>query len=87
MENKSKKCSHCGARLDENTIGFFSEGTNFYKIYLDGEFLGYEFNDSSEIGERGFYCRECGRDLHLSEEEVIEILKEMVNESDDKNFS
>ena len=77
MENKSKKCSHCGARLDENTIGFFAEGTNFYKIFLDGEFLGYEHDESDESGELGFYCKECGRDLHLSEEEIIEILKEV----------
>ena len=77
MENKSKKCSRCGVKLDENTIGFFAEGTNFYKIYLDGEFLGYEYDESDEIGERGFYCRDCGADLSLSEEEVKEILKEV----------
>ena len=77
MDNKSKKCSHCGARLDENTIGFFAEGTNFYKIFLSGEFLGYEYDESDEMGERGFYCRECGADLSLNEEEVIEILKEV----------
>ena len=77
MENKSKRCSHCGVKLDENTIGFFAEGTNFYKIYLSGEFLGYEYDESDESGELGFYCKECGRDLSLSEEEVIEILKEV----------
>ena len=79
MENKSKKCSHCGARLDENSIGFFTKGTNYYKIFLDtdflGDFLGYELDESDERGEKGFYCRECGKYLYLSEEEVIEILK------------
>jgi len=84
MENKSKKCPRCGARLDENTIGFFSEGTNYYKTYLDGEFLGYELDEPFEIGERGFYCRECGTDLPLSEEEVIEILKEVASETQSK---
>ena len=76
MENKSKKCSSCGARLDKNTIGFFAEGTNYYTIYLDGEILRYELAESSEIGKMGFYCRECEADLSLSEKEVKEILKE-----------
>ena len=76
MENKSKKCPRCGARLDENTIGFFAEETNYYTIYLDGEILRYKFAESSEIsGDFGFCCKECGADLSLSEKEVKEILK------------
>ena len=78
MENKSKRCSHCGARLDENTIGFFTEGVNnYYKVFLSGDCLEYDLDETEGSGEFGFFCRECGRDLHLSEEEIIEILKEV----------
>ena len=78
MDNKSKKCSHCGATLNEDSIGFFTEGVNnYYKILLSGASLEYNLDETDESGELGFYCRKCGRDLYLSEEEVIEILKEV----------
>ena len=79
MENKNKRiCSHCGARLNEDSIGFFTEGVNnYYKISLSGDSLEYDLDESEGSGEFGFFCRECGRDLHLSEEEVKEILKEV----------
>jgi len=81
MENKSKRCSRCGVKLDENTIGFFSESVNYYRIYLDDLVggLGYRFKTDESLPKDkfGFYCRDCGADLSLSEEEVIEILKEV----------
>ena len=86
MENKSRKCPHCGAKLNEDNIGFYSENIVYSRIHLEKGILEYE-PDGTEMGKSGFYCRECGADLSLNKEEVKEILKEVASESDDKNFS
>ena len=80
MENKSKRvCSHCGARLNGNAIQRFVKETTYYNLYLEDDLLRQEPDEpeSNKIEDEGFCCRECGANLSLSEEEVIEILKEV----------
>lgn len=69
-------CPHCECDfVEDEEIGFSQSGTQTSKVWLDGDYLGYEADDFEQSGETEFYCRSCGGSLELNEEEVIKILK------------
>jgi len=75
MENKNKKCPHCGAKLNEDNIGFYSANIVYSRIHLEEGILEYE-PDGTEMGKSGFYCRTCNTSLNfLNMDEVEKILK------------
>lgn len=71
-----KNCPSCGVDLDEDTIRFFENANNLYKVKLTPEnYLDYEFDEVVYVHDTSFICRECGANLHLREQDVVEILK------------
>jgi len=74
MEDKSR-CPYCGTELNKDTIGFYSEDLNYYRICLEDGLVGYDLSGTEGIGKCGFYCRKCDSNLMLNEDEVKEILK------------
>ena len=79
MDNKSKRCPRCGATLNGDAIQRFVKETIYYNLYLEDDLLREEPDEpeSNKIEDEGFCCRKCGFVLELSEDEVIEILKEV----------
>lgn len=71
-------CPRCQVELKDN-IGYISGGRIFYRLYMDGEFLRYEFCEANDIDE--FYCKNCMEVLDITEEDVKNILKGGENEN------
>lgn len=65
-------CEKCGER-DEDDIRFWQRGTSLYTIYVNDNEIKYRLYDFDDNESACFYCRECGRDIHTTEEEIIEI--------------
>ena len=51
------------------------EGTQFFNVNLQHGNLNYETDEFQNSGEGLFYCRNCGNELDISSDEVIEILE------------
>jgi len=69
------KCPYCKQKLRESGIGYSQAGVMLYKLISDGENLDYEIDEFTDTDGGEFYCRNCGRTLPLTEDEVIKILK------------
>jgi len=72
------KCPYCGEDLKHN-LAYGQTGTMFFKIYPDGEFVGYEY-DEFEAEDSGFYyCRNCLKELDLDytkdEKRILNLVK------------
>ena len=82
------KC-RCGVTLNEENIQYIQTLTEWNSVCLDmsGEYLDYESCDSEGNGDGYFACLVCGRSLNLSEDKVIEILKEAKKETEHKRES
>ena len=70
-------CPKCNKDLKTEGIGQACKGEKLYSVDLDPVSNDQlEFNEKSFEGDESvFYCMACGRDLTLTDEEVIDILK------------
>ncbi|MFA5543287.1 MAG: hypothetical protein WDA47_05900 [Bacilli bacterium] len=68
------KCKNCKTKLEQGVIGFRKVYPNHYEVGLVDDELEYiEIEDLVDDGV--YYCTSCYKDLSLSDDEVIEILK------------
>lgn len=71
------KCKNCKTKLEQGVIGFRKVYPNHYEVGLVDDELEYiEIEDLVDDGV--YYCTNCYKDLSLSDDEVIEILKRPV---------
>jgi len=76
------KCQNCNAELKQNNIGFSiieDRTESIYSIFTDKGHLEYQLEEVTDFEgddeRKTFFCRECCKDLDLSEKEVISLLE------------
>ena len=74
-----EKCPHCNELLGNDSIGFFQSGDMIYYVFLNNGELVYEQDEFDSKDNFGFFCRNCGHELRLTEDEVKAILSEESN--------
>ena len=63
---KTFTCPHC--KEDNDKIGNWESGNSFYKYHIETE--DYDKYDYDSLGESGFFCLDCDKDI--TEEELEE---------------
>lgn len=81
-------CPHCGIKLGDGGIGWVVDPTEHtYQVTLDtsGSQPHLDFdadNDPGDTSDGHFYCKDCNKDLDLTDDEVLKILIAWVKENE-----